>query len=56
MSNHSWFSFYDIHLFGPNTDGFLENTKGVIINSDSMYIAHFNEDGTATKPYIYVTD
>ena len=45
---------FDNHVLGKETDGLglLRNTKGVMIYPCRVYIAHFNEDGGVTKPFI----
>ena len=56
MNDHQWFT--DKHgntCYGPQTDNDLINTKGVYISPVHgwVWIAHFDQHGATTKPYIW---
>jgi hypothetical protein len=59
MTNHHWKTDRFGYLcYGPQTDNWLSNTKGVFIcpKYGIVGISHFDEVGMATTPYIRCTE
>jgi hypothetical protein len=58
MNDHQWFTDkYRFTCYGPQTGNYLGNTNGIKIYPEYgvVRIAHFDQDGRETRPYICCT-
>ena len=55
ITGHQWFTDENgATCYGPQTDDLLSNSNGVCITvTGRVYIAHWDQDGHVTFPYIY---